>query len=404
MTSTLRGAHRLAGNADRPWRLEGIYFAYLAAGGVMFTYWPYHLTALGLSASAIGLLFGVRTAIGIVSQPIVTGAVDRLGAPGRALFVALGLGFVLTLGLPFATSFWVIAALIWCAMPGLSAVIPVLDASIVRTAGIVRYGRVRLWGSAGYGVSVGAFGLAFGSMSYAAAGRASLFVAIAALGVAAAIAAMLPPDYGLDGEGRSSRRAWRPGKAFFSFAAANGLHWSAVMAFNVFLSLHARESDFGSGVVGVAVAVAIAAEVVAFAFAGRVVTPDNAHGWLPTVCVASAFRWVVTALAPAWWVLVVVQVVHALSFGVWYAAAVARLGAFATIEDRAAAQGWLAATVFGIGGVLGSVGGGFVMDHAGGRGVFLAAAVVELSAVVIWAAQRGLTAARNAPGPGVSSR
>ena len=369
--------------------LAALYLLYLGAIGVFATYVPLHLAAVGLSASQIGLLFSGRSAVTLLSQPVVTSFADRIGRPDRVMQLCLfGALLVAALG-PWASEVapqWRFAAwavVFWAMAPMSSSVVPLIDAEIVRARGSRGYGTVRLWGSIGFGVAVWGFGALTGHLDESIAGGLSVGVLIVLLGVAALVSWRLPR-----GRGRvATDPPVTPGRSlitpvFATFLLCHLLHWSSVTAYNLFLSLHVAEHGWSTAVTGQAVAVAIVAEIIGFRLATRLVG-DDGERMLPIVFVVSAARWVATAYAPSPGVLVALQAAHVLGFGLWYASAIAAMGRFAPLRLRSTLQGTFAAVVFAGGGILGSAGGGALIDAFGTRGAFLGAAVAEGAALAV---------------------
>lgn len=369
--------------------LAALYLLYLGAIGVFATYVPLHLAAVGLSASQIGLLFSGRSTFNLVSQPMVTSFADRIGRPDRVVqFCLFGALLVASLG-PWASEVeprWRFAAwavVFWAMAPLSSSVVPLIDAEIVRARGSRGYGRVRLWGSVGFGTFVWGFGALTGHLDESIAGGLSVGVLIALLGVAALVSWRLPAGRGrqpTDPPPVPGRRLITP--VFASFLLCHLLHWASVTAYNLFLSLHVAEHGWSTAVTGQAVAVAIVAEIIGFRLATRLVG-DDGERMLPLVFAVSAARWIATALAPSAFVLVALQAAHVLGFGLWYASAIAAMGRFAPLSLRSTLQGTFAAVVFAGGGILGSAAGGALIDAFGTRGAFFGAAGADVAALIV---------------------
>lgn len=360
--------------------LRGIYFVYFGCGSLALTYFPLYLDALGLAGASIGLIFGGRTALAIVGQPPVTWLADRAGRPRLFLFAAFVVGLACALLLPFAKGFFTAAVAVWLAAPIVAAVVPLLDAFVVNTQGVARYGSYRLWGSVGFGLMVAGFGLVMADAAYEDAGRAAVWVYIAMLAVGALLSGLLP-DTRVGPVSKSGAR-FAPGLPFVPFVIGHALHWAACVVMNVYFSLHMRDAGMATWVPGVAVAVAIVGEVAAFAFAARVIARATPVTWFVAITVLGAARWLITAAAPGVLIVVAVQVVHFLSFGVWFSLAMRQLGRFAAAERRTTLQGVFSAACFGGGGLIGSLIGGAVMDAVGGGGAFVFAAGLEAAALV----------------------
>ncbi|MCB9507093.1 MAG: MFS transporter [Myxococcales bacterium] len=381
-------------NASGEIRLKALYFTYLAAGGLAMTYWPLHFAAVGLSASAIGVLFGVRTAMTIVFQPWLTSSAERRGRPRLAVAVAFSVAAACGLLLPLGAGFWTLALPVWFAAPATATIVPLLDATIVRDYGLGRYGRFRLWGSAGFGVTVAGFGvliavaarfwpvLADPDASRAAMGTASAWAYVGMTGLGAALAWR-----GVAGEMSTPRPGARalewPGRGFGGFVLASALHWAAVMVFNVFFTLRVAAAEMPLWVPGVGVGVAILGEIAAFWAVGT----SKLGRPLPialAVCGVSAFRWAVVAWAPSAAALIAVQALHFATFGVWFSLTMGALGDFAPPERRATVQGLLSALCFGVGGTASSLLTGAVFERYGGEGAFSVAVALELLAALAY--------------------
>lgn len=366
--------------------VKGIYFAYLGSLGLMVTYWPYHFAALGLTALHIGILMSVRTAISIVSQPWITALADRSGRPMRMLQFSLVAAFVIALGLPWATSFALIALLVWVQTPLQTSTLPLVDVQTLRLFGEKAYGRIRLWGSLGYGVCVLGFGLAFSHLPEARIGELSVWGYVLLAGVAALAVVLLRGER----EVRASSAPLPFGRLLRDrrlqvFLGANALHWGAVMIFNVFFALLVLERGWSPRVPGLAVGVAIAGEVLAFLLVARFLTRERAAFWLMLVCGLGALRWVLTAVLLHSGAVIALQGVHFFSFGVWFYAALLVLLKDSDDADRGALQGLFMAASLGVGASIGTLAGGWVVDGWGAAAGFVLAALMEVGALALFA-------------------
>ena len=368
--------------------LRAVYFCYLGANALVGTYWPWHLDALGWSGVQIGLLFSVRAILMTAAQPVLTGWADHRGLATRTLQVGLLFGVVVSAFLPLAESFVLFAGLVWLAAPGFATVIPLLDASVVQRFGTKNYGRSRLWGSLGYGLAALIFGRAVMGLDYETAGALAVkaFVVVLALASVASFAVSTPRRAPMS---REERPEVSMTPALATFLVVNGLHWAGVMVFNIYFGMLVEHREWSPALPGVAMAVAIAAEVLALGAGARLLAWRPALSWLAPVFVISAIRWLATAWAPTPGVILVVQVLHGVSFGVWFVAMMDGVSRFADDDRRPTLQGWVAAAVLGGGGVISTALGGALMDVErvpawleGPPFAFAAASLLELLAVL----------------------
>lgn len=366
-------------------KLASAYALYLGGLALAVTYWPLYFEAMGLAGAQIGLLFSVRTALNIVAQPVMSGLADATGRPILMLRAAFLWGATMPAILLFADRFWLFALAMW--MSGLltGAIAPLLDAAIVRRVGASRFGDVRLWGSAGYGVMVLGYGLAMQNQPAGRTGYGAIIGWVVMLLAGAAVAFRISRRAEVEALARPKTR---PDRGWVTaplivLLLINALHWWGITAFNVYISLHATAVGFGTAIIGTTVAMAIVGEVAAFAFARRLVAPTRAHWVLPLVYMTGALRWVVTAWAPSGGALIGIQALHFLSFGLWTTALIHMIGRFVPDDRRAAAQGLMGGLTLGVGGMVGNAVSGALLDVGGGRLVFLAAAGAEVAALAL---------------------
>ncbi len=370
-------------------RVKALYFVYAAAVGLMVTWWPLRMAELGLGADTIGLLFSARTAIAFVTQQLIAWVSDRTGRPIRLVQACVLVAFALSLPIPWATSTWHFALLLWLATPFEAATTPLLDVTIVRRFGGARYGLVRAWGSAGYGVATGLLGWIAADMPPGLAGELAMIAFLIAYAGAGIFAVGI--DEPAPGAARTPVRLWiAPSPALASFLAFATLHWMGIAIFNYFYALHTTALGLAVWVPGLAVAVAIAGEIAAFVVAPRLLAGLGIERVLLFAAVSTCARWVVVAVADSAAAQVLVQLTHFFSFGGYFAASMILLGRFAPAAQRGTLQGVFASVVFAGGSTLATAGGGLVLEHLGGTALFGVAAGLDAAAVLVWVlARRG---------------
>jgi PPP family 3-phenylpropionic acid transporter len=384
MTSTVESPSH--STADRWVSLKGVYFSYLAAIGLMVTYWPLWMKSLGISETQIGLLFSVRTLIAVGAQPLLTMLADRLGRPVLVLRTVLLVVLVLGAFLPGVETFFWIALIVWLQAPGEAATLPLIDSTVLRRTSPEQFARVRVFGSMGYGIAVGVFGLAFMTVDEGRAGWFALF-GFLAFYVAAFSGSLFihePQSTSVAAElGGASAPQIEYGRPLAVFLLVSALHYASIAMYNNLLSLHGASHGFSSGVMGAAVAVAVTAEIVLFRFAREILPRLQARTWFILVFVLGIARWLLTAWSPGPVVFVAAQALHFFGFGVWFTLSMRVLGSFGPPSRRATLQGIFSAAVLAGGSVAGSGVGGWLMERYTGSGTFIAAAALELLALLV---------------------
>lgn len=255
-----------------------------------------------------------------------------------------------------------------------------------------KYGRVRLWGSVGFIVSVMLFGVVLQHTGIAAL---PLFTLV--LFTLLAWAAWRLPAQGEDNSSARERLPVGPVmrrpevRWFFAGVMLTVLAHTAMYAF---FSLYLDRLGYGKPAVGALWAVSVAAEIAFFALAGRHFARIDEYRWLVVAALLTALRFAVTAAfgeVPA--VLAAAQLTHAVTFAAQHMACTSLIARF--FPDRLRTRGSALYTTLGYGvpGVVGGVAGGLLSERFGLAAVFWAAAVAGLASAAC-CAMAGRIAAR----------
>jgi len=369
-------------------RFAALSFAYFATIGLFNPYAPLWFQSLGYSTLAIGAIASLQSWTRVLGPYAWGWFGDRSGRRVELIRIA-SLGAVLAaaglLGVREAVPVAVVTALLFVANGG---VVPLYEATLAHLlssgGGIVdaaRYGRVRLWGSVGFIAAVTACGALLERFGIAAF---PLFVlALNALMLTAALRlpathddavhdAPAPPVLPLL---RRPEVAWFFGSIFFTVLAHTSLY--------AFFSLYLVSLGYGKSVVGALWAVAITAEIAFFYTQGRLFAWLAPPRWLQVVAGVTTLRFVAVAVAGHWpVVLVLAQALHAVTFAGHHAACIMLVQRFFPGRLRGRGQALYTVLGYGLPGVLGGVGGGWLIESLGFAAVFWAAAGCGLAAWV----------------------
>jgi PPP family 3-phenylpropionic acid transporter len=272
-------------------RFGGVSFAYFAAIGLFNPYAPLWFQSLGLSTLVIGGIASLQSWTRIVAPYAWSWAGDhsgrrteliRLAAVG-ALLSALGL-----LGVRGAVPVALVTTLLFVANSG---VVPLYETSLAHLLNTpsgmdtTRYGRVRMWGSVGFIVSVTAFGALLEW-----AGIAIFPAFVATMNALLLWAAWRLPT--TRAEARHDEPAppvlpllRRPEVAWFF--ASIGFTVLAHTSLYAFFSLYLVSLGYGKLAVGALWAVSVAVEIAFFWFQGRWFPLLTPHRWLQVVAVVT---------------------------------------------------------------------------------------------------------------------
>lgn len=381
-----------AARAERR-RLAQGYFWYFATVGLMVPYWPPFLAMRGLDPVEIGLVMGVVAAMRVVAPPVYAHWADVSGrrlallraAALVALCCALSFAFLDTAG-----SLVIPLALYSAAWNGIMSV---YDAHVLERTGADsgRYGTLRLWGSIGFIVLAVTAGRVLDLTGLDA--LPWLLVAL----IAMTWTTLRGPEHG------PGRQAGEPSPRFARLLADRRVRVFLAVAFLMiashgayynFFSIHLEAAGYGRTAIGLLWAWAAIAEIGVFLAARRLLARFSLATLMVTALAATALRWVMLALWPAFvGVVFAAQTLHLASFGLFHLCSVALAGLLFPRGAVARGQALHGSVGYGLGGMAGAIGSGWLFREVSPAAAFLAGAGLATGAALLaMAGLRGLPA------------
>jgi PPP family 3-phenylpropionic acid transporter len=328
-------------------RLSLLYAAFFGVVGVQQPFWPVWLESRGLGAADIGFVLALSIGIKVVSTPLVAHLADRSGERKR-LMVLMAMVSAGSFALFALTgTFWPIVAVSLVYFAAWPPTVTLAESVTLQAAraGRADYGRVRLWGSLSF---IATAAIAGQALSHHPTEWVWRMIMIAQL--TAAAACLLLPDLG--GERRRSRRpplaevlADRP---FVWFIVACGLIQGSHAVYYGFATLAWKAAGYSEAVIGMLWAEAVLAEVVVFAAGSRLIGRFRSLPLLALGGVAAFIRFTGLALTDALPALVLLQLLHAFSFGAAHLAAMHHISAETAPSLSATAQSLYSGGVWGL--------------------------------------------------------
>ncbi|WP_076997737.1 MFS transporter [Variovorax sp. KK3] len=368
--------------------LSASYFAHI---GFFNPYLPLWLKDLGLPIFVISLLTSVQS-ITRVFAPYAWGALsDHTGHRVLLLRISAAIALLASLGLWWNGGPWWVGFVLLVMFTHTSSMMSLTEAAMAHlVAGDWgRYGRIRLWGSAGFLLTVfvaGAWFERFGMGHFPAwAGGTLAIVLIATL----RLPDMRDPPLAHAAQQEPVGPVLRQPAVRWFFASLF-FHVMAHFAIYGFLSLYLDSLGYGKGTIGMLWALSVAAEVGWFFLQGRLLGGFAMPRWLLICGVAAVLRLGLTAGGGDWlWVLVVAQLLHALSFAAHHTTCVAMVSRHFPGRLRGRGQALFTVIGYGFGGVLGVLAGGAIAQEFGYVAMFGVATLLALAgSVCAWRTQR----------------
>lgn len=369
--------------------IAAYYFLYFASVGITLPFLPGYFVSLGLSATQAGVLLALSPLFGLVGPPLFARWADRTGRRDRVLLWVTAAALVTWAPLATVKGFAGCAAVMAAYALFSSAIVPLVDTlaldQVSREGG--DYSHLRLFGSLGFIAAAASFGLLVDGV-----GRAIVFIPLALLALDVGVGLKLREPQRRTHA--SPRSGWRPDRELVFLLAATCLHWIANAPYNGTFILYVQALGLPAWVAGVSAALGVTAEVCVMGLYPRLAHAARPRTLLCVAFLASGLRWAGMAVATHAAAIVVLTLLHGLTFGLFYVAAVDALYKRVPASNRAQGQGLFVAITFGLGGLLGYLAAGAGFDALGGSRLFALAAGVEVLACGFALASRPAAAVR----------
>ena len=361
------------------------FFTMFMYGGAMNVYASIWLAGRGLSAEQIGWINAVPIFIMLVLNLVVGRIADRAPDWRQVIVIGALAAAVFPIGLFFVTGFWGILLFWTLAAIAQMAIGPVLDAAAMRLTARrgSSFGAMRGWGTMGYLIMLALTGYLvawFGPGIF-------LPLALALALIRAGAALWLPQFRAPVGERRPPsgatrlRHVLRPWflLPLIGFAMVFGTH----MILNAFQGLLFERQGIGLELIGLLIALGALSEAVMFFLFSRVAVRFRPRHMILLSAVVTALRWGAMGFEPGVPVLIGLQLLHGITFGLGFMACLGFITKHTSEDIAAEAQGFFSALVLGMS-VLTLAGFGALADQFGAQSYFASAAFAAVGGLAVW--------------------
>lgn len=364
------------------------YFLFFAAVASLSPYLVLYYESLGLTGVEIGLLTGVVPLVILVSNTVWGAVADATRRYRLVVLVAIAGLWVSALFMSRAISLTALLPIVVLYAFFGSPIGSLMDNSVITQLGErkAEYGRVRLWGSVGWGFSA----FIMGPILQRAGLEWAFYGYLAGMAVVFVYSFFVPI---VGGERTASFRAGlrvllREGRFFALMLMALVYGVSLAMLLS-YLFLHMSDMGASETLMAWTLVMATASEVPFLFLSGRIITRYGINRIIAVAFLLMAVRAFIYAFMPApWWVLPVNLLLGGPTFALFWAGGVAEANRLAPSGLGATAQGVLGSVMFGLGSAAGNFLGGVVFDRYGGPALMQAVGWVLAITLVAFMAAR----------------
>lgn len=368
------------------WRLSNFYFFYFASLGVLVPYWALYLKHLGFTPLEIGQLMALLMTTKIISPNIWGWIADHTGRPMAVVRLGSLLAMVAFALVFFVHSYWSLALVMVAYSFFWHAALPQFESNTLHHLGdeYHRYSQIRLWGSIGFIVSVASLGPV---MDLAGPGWLPpvLLLLFAAIWFSS-LAVPEKPRHHEEEKGSGSLLELLRRSDVIALLAVCFLAQASHGPYYTFYTLYLEAHGYSHSTIGQMWALGVIAEIVIFMVMHRLAPQFGLRTLLITALLLTTARWLMIGSVPdSLAVLLVAQTLHAASFGIFHAVAIALFHRHFRGRHHGRGQALYSSLAFGGGGAFGALYSGMGWESIGPTLTFaIAASLAFIAAVITW--------------------
>ena len=367
------------------WRLSRFYFFYYFFVGSFVPYWGIYLQSENFSPSSIGILLSLLQISRIVAPNFWGWLADHTGHRVKWIKLTSFLGLIGFIGIFWAKGFFWIFLVMSALSLFTSSTLPLAEsltlAHLATTDG--HYSRIRLWGSIGFIVA----SLFLGYLIDLQGINILLWVLLITQAIIFFLSNTIPEAKEIHHK-KNDLSIWKIIKTPSVVALLIGctLMVSAHGVLYNFYSIYLKEHGYSSATIGWLWAVGVICEIFIFMLMPKILRRYS----LKTILLISLFlgviRFILIGASPdQFYLLLIAQMFHAATFGSFHAASIEVIAYFFKGRNQSRGQAIYNSVAYGIGGTIGGLGGGYLIQYLGGQLGFMIAAISPLIGfIVIW--------------------
>lgn len=354
------------------------FFAYYGYVGVFSPYASLYFADKGMTAAQIGVLMSLMQVMRIFGPNLWGWVADRHQQRVTVLRITAAAAVAAFIGIFFGQTFAQLFLVMVVINLFTSAQGPLSEALMLSEmrGDLTHYGRLRLWGSVGFILTVTIAGpmldwLGIRFMPWIA-------LALLVLVLVSSIRMQETPheDPPKDIPSVLSLLRRREVAAFFT---STFMMIAAHAALYVFYSLYLAQIGYSNTVIGLMWSLGVVVEIVFFFYQAPIFKRFGVQKLMIASLLIAVVRFLMIGLgAESLFILLVAQVLHAATFGVHHSASVAMLQRWFSGSLQARGQALFTSISYGLGGTLGGLVLGGLWDTFGSQTVYLMAALFAL--------------------------
>jgi MFS transporter, PPP family, 3-phenylpropionic acid transporter len=366
---------------------KAVYALFFGAVACLVPFMTLYYQQTGLTGGQIGILAGIIPLITLASSPFWGGIADATGRhKGVLLLTIAGLWFSVLI-LYFADGFTAMLAAVIGYAIFMGPIVPIIDNAVLNILGENKsnYGRVRLWGSVGWGLAV----FLLGPLLERAGLSWSFYGFLILMAVTFVVASRLPISIS------GVRQSYSKGLGFLLRNGRFLLLLFVALIFGIGLGvllsyqlIYIAELGGSRTLMALSLTISTFSEIPFWFLSSWMLRRMGVSKMIVLALSMASLRMFSLAAMNAPWLVLPISLLHGPTFAVMWSAGVAEADYAAPEGLGATAQGLFSAAATGLGAALGGFIGGPAYEAIGFPLLFNIMGWMTLSAMVIYAAFR----------------
>lgn len=365
-------------------KLKMLIFFFHVTNTIIISFLPLYLKFKGLSGTEIGWVLAVGPLASIISQPFWGFLSDKYRTVKWVLIMTI-IGMLI-----FSILFFQMNELIFILFFGalfyfFSSPVGALGDSLAqRQADLlnISFGSIRTWGSIGFALSslligqlLDIYGVAFMRWPYLLFGTILLIIAFQIEDIK-----KTSNEQSVQLKDLKTLIANKP---FMYFLLIMMFITITHRANDSFIGLFITELGGSESLVGVGWFIALVSEALIFAFAYLWFKKERALFFIILASVLYTVRWILFGFSNDPLIVLIGQLLHGLTFGIFYLSSLDYVTRLIPHTLKSTGHLIFYSVFFGVSGIIGSVGGGLLIDHLSGNVLYFTLGLMSLSGTVL---------------------
>ncbi|OBZ12141.1 maltose permease [Bacillus sp. FJAT-27264] len=365
-------------------KLRSFYLFLGLAGGSFGSYLTLLLVHNGLDSSQIGMLMATGTLIAIVIQPMWGIISDRYNQTRLVLILSVAVPAVLAVF--YQSEYFFVLLLVYTIATIFSSTqAPIADSYAIAAANRVgsSYGSIRLMLSIG-----AALGGYLGGRYITAFSVSTIWLPFMLFNLVAVLIALTLPKQAEENHMMSQSfsqgvRKLLGNRVFLVFLGGSFLVNQTMAAFGTYFVLAFKTVGGSTSSAGIALFIASVTNVPSMLYASKVIRRLGRERTLLIGALIYVLRWGIQVAFPYPSVMIGVQVLHGLSFGLFYISAVEYVSQITSADMQATGQSVFSMVFSGFAGIVGNLLNGFLLNQGGVMAMNIACMVSSAAGAVL---------------------